>query len=63
MRPRAPDTLWRRFISTPGQITIGPDEIICRLNSRLYSPIMRTAKLPDLKIPRWQDRHLRFQFA
>ena len=32
-------------------------------NSRLYSPIMRTAKLPDLKIPRWQDRHLRFQFA
>ncbi len=58
-----PDTLWRRFISTPGQITIGPDEITCRLNSRTYSPIMRTAKLPDLKIPWWQDRHLRFQFA
>jgi len=58
-----PDTLWRRFISTPGQITIGPDEITCRLNSRTYSPIMRTAKLPDLKIPWWEHRHLRFQFA
>ena len=58
-----PDTLWRRFISTPGQVTIGPDEITCRLNSRTYSPIMRTAKLPDLKIPWWENRHLRFQFA
>jgi len=58
-----PDTLWRRFISTPGQITITPDHITCRLNSRTYSPIMRTAKLPDLPIPWWKNRPLRFQFA
>jgi len=58
-----PDTLWRRFISTPGQLTIGPDEIVCRLNSRTYSPVMRTADLPDLQIPWWDGRPLRYQFA
>ena len=58
-----PDTIWRRFISTPGQITIRPDEIICRLNSRTYSPIMRTADLPPIKVPWWNDRPLRFDFA
>jgi hypothetical protein len=34
-----PDTIWRRFISTSGQITIAPDHITCRLNSRTYSSI------------------------
>jgi len=58
-----PDTLWRRFISTPGQITIAPDHITCRLNSRTYSPIMRTADLPDLPIHWWNNRPLRFRFS
>jgi hypothetical protein len=58
-----PDTIWRRFISTSGQITIEPHEITCRLNSRTYSPIMRSAKLPPIEIPWWGGRHLRFQFA
>jgi hypothetical protein len=58
-----PDTIWRRFISTSGQITIGPHDITCRLNSRTYSPIMRSADLPDLEIPWWNGRQLRFQFA
>ncbi|MGH2861459.1 MAG: hypothetical protein ACRDLT_08120 [Solirubrobacteraceae bacterium] len=58
-----PDTLWRRFISTPGQITITPHDITCRLNPRTYSPIMRTADLPDLPIPSWENRPLRFQFS
>jgi len=58
-----PDTIWRRFISTPGQLTITPDQITCRLNSRTYSPIMRTADLPDLQIPWWNNRQLRFEFA
>jgi transposase-like protein len=58
-----PDTIWRRFISTSGQITIAPDHITCRLNSRTYSPIMRTANLPELEIPWWNRRPLRFQFA
>lgn len=58
-----PDTIWRRFISTSGQITIGPDHVTCRLNSRTYSPVMRTASLPDTDIPWWNGRHLRLEFA
>jgi hypothetical protein len=58
-----PDTIWRRFISTSGQITIEPHQITCRLNSRTYSPIMRSADLPPVKIPWWNERRLRFQFA
>jgi hypothetical protein len=58
-----PDTIWRRFISTSGQITISPTHITCRLNSRTYSPIMRTANLPDTEIPWWNARPLRLQFA
>jgi hypothetical protein len=58
-----PDTIWRRFISTSGQITIEPDHITCRLNSRTYSPIMRSADIPPIEIPWWNGRQLRFQFA
>jgi transposase-like protein len=58
-----PDTIWRRFISTSGQITIAPDHITCRLNSRTYSPVMRSASLPDTEIPWWGGRPLRLQFA
>ena len=58
-----PDTIWRRFISTSGQLTIASNEIVCRLNSRTYSPVMRSADLPDTEIPWWNRRHLRFEFA
>jgi hypothetical protein len=58
-----PDTIWRRFISTSGQITIEPHQITCRLNSRTYSPIMRSADIPPIEIPWWGGRHLHFQFA
>ena len=58
-----PDTIWRRFISTSGQTTIAPDHVTCRLNSRTYSPVMRSADLPDTNIPWWNGRPLRFQFA
>ena len=58
-----PDTIWRTFISTSGKITIEPHQITCRLKSRTYSPIMRSADLPNLEIPWWGGRHLRLQFA
>jgi hypothetical protein len=57
-----PDTIWRRFLSTTGHITITPDEVIAELDSRTYSPVMRTAKLPTVEIPWWDGRRLRFQF-
>jgi transposase len=58
-----PDTIWRRFINTSGQITIHADHITCRLNSRTYSPVMRSADLPDTNIPWWNERRLHFEFA
>jgi len=58
----SPDTIWRRFLSTTGHITIGPDEVIAQLDSRTYSPVMRTAKLPTIEVPWWNGRRLRFQF-
>jgi transposase len=58
-----PDTIWRRFISTSGQLTISPTGVTCRLNSRTYSPVMRSADLPELEIPWWDARRLRFEFA
>jgi len=38
-------------------------QITCRLNSRTYSPIMRTAELPPIEIPWWNGRQLHFRFA
>jgi transposase len=57
-----PDTIWRRFLSTTGHITIGPDEVIAELDSRTYSPVMRTANLPTIQVPWWSGRRLRFVF-
>jgi len=56
-----PDTIWRRFVSTPGWITIGPDEVIARLKPRTYSPMMRQAQLPEVTVPWWGGRPLRLQ--
>jgi len=58
-----PDTIWRRFISTGGHITLGPHEVVARLKSRTYSPVMRSADLPALEVPWWDGRRLRFEFA
>ena len=62
-RQATPDTIWRRFINTSGQITITPDHLTCRLKSRTYSPVMRSAKLPNIEIPWWNGRPLHLQFA
>lgn len=58
-----PDTIWRRFVSTPGHITLGPDEVVCHLRQRTYSPVLREADLPTIHVPWWNGRQLRFQFA
>lgn len=58
-----PDTIWRRFVSTPGRVTLGPDEVVCQLGQRTHSPVMREADLPTVEVPWWKGRRLRFQFA
>ena len=65
-----PDTLQRRFLETPGQITTTTtttttttDTITVRLNRRAYSPVLRQADLPDTPAPWWGNRTLHYEFA
>jgi hypothetical protein len=58
----SPDTIWRRFVSSPGWLTLGPDEVVARIKARTYSPVMRSAQLPEITVPWWRDRRLRFEF-
>ena len=58
-----PDTIWGRFISTRGQLTINPDGSVARRNNRTYSPVLRTASIPPTPIPRWNNRTLTIQIG
>lgn len=58
-----PDTIWRRFISTRGRLTIHPDGIVAHLNNRTYSPVLRTAQLPPVQIPWWGGRTLTIEIG
>jgi hypothetical protein len=57
-----PDTIWRRFVSTRGHITLAPDGVVARLARRTYSPVLRSAELPEIEVPWWQGRRLRLEF-
>ncbi|MCA1682255.1 MAG: hypothetical protein LC700_03900, partial [Actinobacteria bacterium] len=48
-----PDTLQRRFLHTGGTIVNHGDTITVRLNRRTYSPVLRSANLPDTDVPWW----------
>lgn len=56
-----PDTIWRRFVSTKGSVTTGPEEVVVRLGERTYSPVLRAAELPTVTVPWWEGRRLRFE--
>lgn len=56
-----PDTIWRRFVSTKGSVSLGPDEVVVRLGERTYSPVLRGAELPTVNVPWWEGRRLRFE--
>jgi hypothetical protein len=58
-----PDTIWRRFVSTSGQLTLGPTEVVARIAERTYSPVLRSADLPEVQVPWWGGRRLRFEIA
>ena len=62
--PATPDTLQRRFLDTPGEITNAGDTITVKTNRRAYAPVLRGADLPaDTTVPWWGGRRLRFDFA
>jgi hypothetical protein len=58
-----PDTIWRRFVSTRGHLTLGPTEVVARLARRTYSPVLRSADLPEVEVPWWGGRRLRFELT
>jgi hypothetical protein len=57
-----PDTLQRRFLSTPGIITTTGDTITVRLGRRTYSPFLREADLPATTVPWLGNRTVRFEY-
>jgi hypothetical protein len=58
-----PDTLQRRFLHTGGTIINHGDTITVRLDRRTYSPVLRSADIPDTTVPWWNGRTLRFDYA
>ncbi len=58
-----PDTLQRRFFSTPGRILIDDRSVRVRLDLRTYSPLLRQADLPSVQVPWWDNRQLTFELA
>jgi len=57
-----PDTLQRRFLETSGVIVTGGRTVTVRLNRRAYSPVLRSADIPEVKVPWWGGRQLRFEY-
>ena len=57
-----PDTLQRRFLSTGGTIVNRDQAIVVRLKRRTYSPVLRQADIPEVAVPWWGGRTLRFEF-
>ena len=58
-----PDTLQRRFLHTGGVIHTHRNTITVRLNRRTYSPVLRSADIPDTTVPWWDGRTLHFDYA
>jgi transposase len=58
-----PDTLQQRFLSTAGDVHVHHDQVVVTLARRAYSPVLRQAHLPTVRVPWWGDRRLTFQHA
>jgi hypothetical protein len=58
-----PDTLQRRFLHTGGTIHNHSDRVTIRLDRRTYSPVLRSADIPDTAVPWWGGRILHFDYA
>jgi len=58
-----PDTLQQRFLSTAGDIAVHDDEVIVTLTRRSFSPVLRQAAIPSVRVPWWGGRQLVFRHA
>jgi hypothetical protein len=57
-----PDTIQRRFLQTSGVILTHNKDVTVRLNRRTYSPVLRQADIPDVRVPWWGGRRLHFEY-
>jgi hypothetical protein len=59
-----PDTIQRRFLETPGQISTTPGAVTIRLDRRAFSPVLRHADLPPATpVPWWGGRTIRYEIT
>ena len=59
-----PETIQRRFLETPGQITTTAETVTVRLERRAFSPVLRKADLPAATpVPWWGGRTIRYEIA
>jgi hypothetical protein len=63
LRRRLPGYTSATFVSTSGQITLAPTEVVARISERTYSPVLRSADLPEIQVPWWEGRRLRFEIT
>ena len=59
-----PDTIFRHFIKTPGQLHITPDRVEVRLEPRTRTPVLLDADYHQLTttVPWWDGRTLSYSF-
>ncbi len=59
-----PATLWRDFLDATGTLHITEDGVTCALNLRSHHPVLIDAGFaePEVPIPWWGKRTLRFRF-
>jgi transposase len=60
-----PDTIWRRFISAPGELHFTRDRIDVHLRARAHTPVLLDAGYPDrtTTVPWWDRRQLSYSFT
>jgi hypothetical protein len=52
-----------RFRCSFRRVTLSPTEVVARIAERTYSPALHAADLPEVKVPWWGGRRLRFKIA
>ena len=58
--PPGPDPALKRLDKFVGTWNV---KIVVRLDRRTYSPVLRQADLPEVTVPWWPGRTLRFEYA
>jgi transposase len=59
-----PDTIFRHFIATPGELRVSDDSVDVRLRPRAHTPVLLDTGYGErtTRIPWWNDRELSYSF-